>query len=321
MTPSRSGQRARPVTRIAYPLYATPRPWLWKTSANEMDGLCALAKLKANVVTLDWGGRRTLFAALSCGTDSHYALFRFVRLKKDSIDRIDIDKLKEDLIRPGPSEWLGESVHFVLDTANWIAIGEHDPRVVAVPGSWPERLFNQAFSSAGRQERIAFHPFPSKAFRDVVLGRAIEKYFLKLGPVSVQTLEEEGFKSDAIAKIIAEDQVTALDVTISVKATTGTDEKKASLLERIAAGLKGHSAKVFRIRTEEGTLFDLLRENFVKYTFETVDDPQALSEELHRTTLDRMRGLLANHEADLRGAIPPTRAIESFFEPDRQGDA
>ncbi|MGP8018206.1 MAG: hypothetical protein ACLPP2_02560 [Thermoplasmata archaeon] len=299
---------------MAYPLYASPRPWPWKTTPKELDRICEIGRLKENVVPLDWGGRRTLYVALSCGATDSFALFRLVRLKKDSIDRIDLDQLKEDLIRPGPSEWLGESVRFVIDTSSWLALGEHDSQIVSILGSWPETLLNQAFTKSGREERITFHPFPSKEFREVVLGRAIEKYFLKLGPVSVGTLEEEGFSASAITQIIADDLVTGLDVTISVRAGTGVDEGRATLLEKIAKRLRGHSAKAFKIRTEEGTLFDMLRENFVKYNFETIEDPQATSEKSHRVVLDKMQELLTKNVGNLRQAIPPIRSLDSFVE-------
>ena len=306
--------RARVVSHVAYPLYASPRPWPWKTMAKELDDLCGIGKLKENVVPHDWGGRRRLYVALSCGTAGPFAFLRLVRLKKDSIDRIDLDQLREELIRPGPSEWLGESVRFVIDTSSWLALGEHDPQIVSVLGSWPENLLNQAFTKSGRRERVTFSPFPSREFREVVLGRAIEKYFLKLGPVSAQTLEEEGFSASAITQIIAEDLVTGLDVTITVTAGAEVDEQRASLLERIAKKLRGHSAKAFKIRTEEGTLFDMLRENFVKYNFETIDDPQATSEKSHRVVLEKMQELLGRNEGGLKKVIPPIKSLESFFE-------
>ena len=133
--------------------------------------------------------------------------------------------------------------------------------------------------------------------------------------LSVGTLEEEGFSASAITQIIADDLVTGLDVTISVRAGTGVDEGRATLLEKIAKRLRNHSAKAFKIRTEEGTLFDMLRENFVNWdNFETIEDPQATSEKSHRVVLDKMQELLTKNVGNLRQAIPPIRSLDSFVE-------
>lgn len=99
-----------------------------------------------------------------------------------------------------------------------------------------------------------------------------------------------------------------------MRAGTGVDEGRATLLEKIAKRLRGHSAKAFKIRTEEGTLFDMLRENFVKYNFETIEDPQATSEKSHRVVLDKMQELLTKNVGNLRQAIPPIRSLDSFVE-------
>ena len=133
--------------------------------------------------------------------------------------------------------------------------------------------------------------------------------------VSVGTLEEEGFSASAITQIIADRPVTGLDVTISVRAGTGVDEGRATLLEKIAKRLRCHSAKAFKIRTEEGTLFDMLRENFVKYNFEQLIVIPATSEKsLHRVVLDKMQELLTKNVGNLRQAIPPIRSLDSFVE-------
>ena len=313
MSPKRGASKSRPVSYSAYPLYATPRPWPWKTTAEELAKLCALSRLKENAVRLEWGGRTSLFAALGCGSDPPYALLRFVRLKKDSIDRIDLDTLQESLFRPGPNEWLGESVHFVLNVDTWIAVGEHDPQIVSIIGKWPGELISKAFASAGRQERADFHPFPSKAFRDVVLGQSIDKYILKLGPVSAQTLEEEGFRASSIERIIADDKVMSLDVTISVKATEPTNEARVGILENLATRLRKSHARMFKVRLEEGPILNLLQENFVSYNFDAPVDPQASLDESDRVVLEKLLEIARNKEAELRAAIPPVRSIESFF--------
>lgn len=309
----RPSPKPRVVRYTAFPLYATPRPWPWKTDAKELSELSSLARLKKNAVTLAWRDRTSLFAALSCGADPPYTLFRLVRLKKDSIDRIDLERLEESLLRPGPNEWLGESVHFVLNTRSWIALGEHDPQIVSVLGNWPETLLNRVFASAGHAERAEFHPFMSDSFREVVCGKAIDKFIIKMGPASSKVLQEEGFKASAIEDMIADDLVTNLDITITVAARKPADEKRIFSLERLGAMLKRSQARAFKIRTDEGTIFNMLGENFVSYDFNALDDPQASQEQAHKVVLYRLLELARGNEVELKSRLPSLRSIESFF--------
>jgi hypothetical protein len=309
--------RQRVENLTAYPLYATPTPWPWNTSPDDVTSVTDLKRLKDNLMPFNWGGRESLFAAIASGSEPPYAFLRLIRLKKDSIDRVDIEKLQEELISPGEHEYLGQSLHFVLNTSNWLALGEYNPQVLHVLGEWPSRLLNRAFSSAARPERPEFHPFPSKEFRDVVVGKAIKRYSLKLGPASVATLEDEGFGAESIRRIIANDQVVGVDVTISVHASEGVEDERVGFLEAIAEKFRRHRARMFRITTEEGTVHDLLRENFVRFSADVTRSLDATPTDDRRTTFGTMGELLRTHEDELLGMIPPikARALE-FWERD-----
>lgn len=309
-----STPRQRVESLTAYPLYATPTPWPWTTSLDDVNSVTGLKRLKDNLISFSWVGRESLFAAIASGSGSPYAFLRLIRLKKDSIDRVDIEKLQEELISPGEHEYLGQSLHFVLNTSNWLALGEYNPQVLHVLGEWPSRLLSRAFSSAARPERPEFHPFPSKEFREVVVGKAIKKYVLKLGPASVGTLEDEGFGADSIRRIIANDQVVGVDVTISVHASGGVEEERVGFLETIAEKFRRHHARMFRITTEEGTVHDLLRENFVRFSSDVTRSVDASPAEDRQATFGAMRDLLRIHEDELLSMIPPstTRALESW---------
>jgi hypothetical protein len=280
-----------------------------------VNSVTDLKRLKDNLMLFSWGGRDSLFAAIASGSDPPYAHLRLIRLKKDSIDRVDIEKLQEELISPGEHEYLGQSLHFVLNTSNWLALGEYNPQVLHVLGEWPSRLLRRAFSSAARPEQSEFHPFPSKKFREVVVGKAIKRYSLKLGPASVSTLEDEGFGAESIRRIIANDQVVGVDVTISVHATEGVEEERVGFLEAIAEKFRRHHARMFRITTEEGTVHDLLRDNFVRFSIDVARTVSATPTEDRQATFRALRELLGIHEEELLKMIPPvkTRALE-FWE-------
>jgi len=304
---ARRGARARQRTLAltAYPLYATPRPWPWTTTLKDVGSVTSLKRLKDNLQTFTWGGRQSLVAPIASGSDPPYAFLRFIRLKKEPIDRVDIEKLQEELISPGENEYLGESLHFVLNVSNWLAIGEYNPQVLAVLGEWPSRLLTRAFASAGKPEQVVFHPFPSKEFRDVVLGKAIKRYSVKLGPASVKTLEDEGFSAETIRRIIANDDVVGVDVTISVHASEGVEAGRIGFLERIAEKLRLHHAKMFRITTEEGAVHDLLKENYVRFSTDLAQDLDSSPAEDRQLIFKSMREILKTHQTELLEMIPP----------------
>jgi plasmid maintenance system antidote protein VapI len=295
----------------AYPLFVTPQRW--RAKPEEIDALVDLSQIESNFVQTTWGGRPSQYAAISAGRDGSLVNIRLVRLKKDSIDKIDIKRLKEEILSPGENEYFGDTAALVLDPTVGLAIGEYRPEAVRVLGEMPGRLMNQAFISAGRQDRIEFHPFPAPTFKEVVKGKSISKYYLDLGPASVQQLERMGFDASSIKQIVRDDSVVSLRVQIKIQAAAGTTPERIMLLEGLADKMRSNQSKSFRVVTEDSEVYDLIRSNFVRFTSD-VELAKTDGEEAERlATFAGLGQLLKDHRTDLKSRIPPApKPIEDF---------
>jgi hypothetical protein len=298
----------------AYPLFITPQRW--QAKAETLDALIDLNEIEKNLVQTMWGGRPSQYAAISAGCDGPILNVRLVRLKKDSIDKIDIKKRREEILSAGESEFFGDTAHLVVDASSGLAMGEYRPEAVRILGEMPGRLMNQAFLEHGRPDRIEFRPFPSQPFKEVVKGKPITRYTLDLGPASVESLERMGFDSTSIKQIVRDDDVVSLRVLIKVQAGSATTLERISLLERLAEKMRSNQSKSFRIVTEDAAIYDLIRNNFVRFSKDVElgksDGPAA--ERL--ATFAGLCDLLKEHHADLMGRIPPPpKPIEDFVNP------
>jgi hypothetical protein len=295
----------RPKHVSLYPLYGTPLPW--PVPAGDLEHLTGLPRIVQNLVPFEWGDSTSTFAPIFVYRDDPWVALRLARLSQDVVERVDIKKLQEDLLAPGDGQYFADSAHLLIDTKSGLAIGEYKPTAVGILGDRPSLLLNRALSAASRPERVELHPFPSPKFREVVLGKAIKKYTLKLGPASAAALEQEGFGSEAVRRIIEHDTVVGVDITIAVEAAELTDEKRAGVLETIAEKLGRHRAKTFRITTEEHVSFDLLRQNLTRYdvqvSLSAKDGPGAE----RKAVLGAMREALQQHRDELLDMIPKGR--------------
>ena len=295
-------KRKRSLT--CYPLYVLPRPC--PVTAQQISQSTALERVKDNLIEDVWGGQTRSFVAIATKLATPQVSVHLARLSKDSLEQIDIEELKEELLSPGKGKYFAESAQILIDTGLGLAVGEYRPGAVRILSEWPARMLNRALQANGIAETLELYPFPSKEFREIVVGHAIRDYKLDLGPMSAKALERLGVGGESVIDMIGKDNVLRLKLKIGIEAREAASEEKASLLERIANKLRGADAERFEISTTDADSFDLIRKNLEHYQLNfnhDADDGPATERE---AKIREMRAVLSDHQEDLAERVPRT---------------
>jgi hypothetical protein len=314
-SPLARSKRKRSLT--CYPLYVLPRPC--PVTAEQIAGATALERVKVNLIEDEWGGQTRSFAAIVTKTAPPQVAIHLARLTKDALEQIDIEELKEELLSPGKGKYFSESAQMLIDTKLGLAIGEYRPTAVKILSEWPARMLNKALQESGITENLELYPFPSKEFREVVVGHAIRDYKVELGPLSARALEALGIGGESVIEMIGRDGVLGLRLRVAVEAREVTTDEKAGLLEGIANRLRGANAERFEISTSEAESFDLIRKNLEHYELSfhhDADDGPAAERD---SKVREMRQVLGDHKDDLLERVPTsyrrTRKLTEFRDP------
>jgi hypothetical protein len=296
---------ARPLRSIAlpaYPLYGVPQPW--PVSSKELARATDISRIRENLIKLRWGDIEPTFAAILTAVDANWVALHLARLSEDTLEVVDIRRLEEDLLTPGEGKLFSESTNLLIDCQSGLAVGEYKPMAVGILGERPTALINHALHAAEVHETIDLKPFPSREFREIVLGKAIETYDIELGPLSATELENLGVTGTVVRRLVQKDETLAVKVKIQLDSHVRTDESKASLLERFAKALSHSEGKRFQITTEEYRNFDLLRNNLEKFRVPVRFDPKAPPRTQRDACLAAMRKALEVNRPDLLARVP-----------------
>ncbi len=293
----------------AYPLYGVPQPW--PLSAKELSKATGISRIRENLIRLRWGDVDSTFAAILTGTDSDWVALHLARLSEDTLEVVDIRKLEEDLLSPGEGKLFSESTNLLIDCKSGLAVGEYKPSAVGILGTRPSDLINHALHEAQVTETIDLKPFPSRQFREIVLGKVIDTYDIELGPLSATELEELGLTGVAVRRMVQRDESLAVKVRIQLDGHAHTDEEKASYLERLADKLIRKKAKHFKVTTEEYRSFDLIRNNLERFTVPVQFDPKSGLKAERDAILAGMRRALETNRRSLMDRIPSSARFKS----------
>lgn len=295
-------KRKRSLT--CYPLYILPRPC--PVTALQIAESTALERVKDNLIEDEWGGQTRSFAPIVTKVSAPQVAVHLARLSKDALEQIDIEELKEELLAPGKGKYFSESAQMLIDTKLGLAVGEYRPNSVRILSEWPARMLNKALHGYGIAESLELYPFPSREFREVVVGHAIKNYKIDLGPLSAKALEALGVGGESVIEMIGKDNVLGLRLKVGVEAREVTSEEKAGLLERLANKLRGADAERFEISTTEAESFDLIRKNLEHYELSFSHDADDGPAAERDAKIREMRDVLADHAADLADRVPKT---------------
>jgi hypothetical protein len=279
--------------------------------ARDLSRATNISRIRENLVKMEWGDVNSNFAAILTEENSDWVALHLARLSEDSLEVVDIKKLEEDLLTPGEGKLFSESANLLIDCKSGLAVGEYKPSAVGILGTRPSDLINHALHGAGITETIDLKPFPSRQFREIVLGKAIDTYDIELGPLSATELEELGLTGAAVRRMVQRDESLALKVKVQVDSHAHTDEEKASYLERLAEKLVRNKAKHFKITTEEYRSFDLVRNNLERFTLPIEFDPKRGPKSERDAILTGMRRALERNRRTLVDRIPAIARYKS----------
>ncbi|MCI4324872.1 MAG: hypothetical protein L3K00_03170 [Thermoplasmata archaeon] len=286
----------------AYPLHSIPRGW--SVDPHVLQAATSSKRIKENLVRQLRAGVSSACVAIFAGGAGPYVHLRLAKLTEDAIERLDTATGQEELIEAKEGQYFAESVHFVVNTSNGLAMGEYRPNSLSVLGKWPGVMLSAALASLGTVESTAaqpvtFQPYPTVDFLQRAIGRAVQKFQLKMGPISPETSERAGVSSEVVEELSLEGNIMSFDLEMGIAPKAPLDDGAVQKLAGLAGRLSEFGAKKLLVTLEDREAFDLLNDNLVYYRT-GVDLPRdSPRNELRIRVLAELRSLLVQHEADL----------------------
>lgn len=272
---------------IIYPLYITPRSI--QINPIKFMECIRLEKVKENILKTYWRREEIPYSIIGDNQRGDLVFGRLLRLNKDDIDRIDIEKLKEEIITNGPSDYVAENSHFVLNTQTNLVFAEYNPNAVNALGSRASNVFNNALAKCFiNTPKIVIKPAPTDEFlKDIIDQAYIKKYHLDFPSVDLSHLESIGASSSLINKI-AENGRFGFDIGFKLKDFESFTTSILSKHRNIAQSVKSIGGKSYKVSTSEGS-FDLIKENLM---FHEVEIERGRREEMERKLYEAIENLL-----------------------------
>jgi hypothetical protein len=286
----------------AYPLKAVPRDWT--VDASILRDATLPGRVSDNIVQNARAGVTSSYVALFAGGTPPLVRLRLAKLSVDAIEKLNTKTGKEGMVEVEDDEVFADSVHFVVDTKQGLAVGEYRPNALSVLGRWPGRLVstalaNYAEENGGDPNPVEFEPFPTTDFLARAVGRQVHKVKLKMGPVAPREIERAGIGSTALEEISLEGSVLEFELGVTLEPAGAL---KMGLLDRLreyALRVKELGATQLKVTLEDKEAFDLLDENLVYYATSVEVTPETPPAEIRDRILGDLSGLLVRNQKDL----------------------
>jgi len=290
-----------------YPLYILPRTF--SVNPISLFNCIKINRIKTNILKIKWREEEIPYSLIGDGLDGNLIYGRLLRLNKDDVGRIDIDKLKEEVLTNGPSQYVEENSHFLFDTLNNLVFCEYNPNGVNALSKRASEIFNNSISKCGSSRpSIILSPIPSDDLIEALAGSGmIKRYRLQFPGVNAQYIEEFGGPSSFINKIAEEDRLE-LDITLKLGRKTLFSSDKLMKLREQAGILKKRKAKSFKVYTDEGN-FDLIASNLLYYDAEVVRKSHI---EMREDLFEQIRNLLENNSEKILTIIRNQPNLDRF---------
>ncbi len=252
----------------AYPLIAEPPGW--RIDPKTLAEATSVKRIGQNIVRGTRGGHETAQVALSSGVEGPYVVLLLAKLTNDAIERINTETGVSDLIEARPGEFFSESVQFVLNTSNGLAIGEYRPYSVSVLTKSPGTLLTQALLKLGSPEAmssqpVGFKPFITKDFLERAVGRRVKKIHLSMAPPGPEFADQAGVRSPVVEEISLGANIATFDLSLGLTPTGPLSKGATNRIQSAAERLALLGANELLITMEDSEAFDLLSENWISY--------------------------------------------------------
>jgi hypothetical protein len=290
----------------AYPLHALPPNWT--VAPGTLEAATSIKRIKENIVIQARAGVNSARVAIFAGADPPFVKLRLAKLSVDAIERLDVGTGEESLIELEDGQYFADSVHFVVDTSNGLAMGEYRPSALSVLGRWPGTLISAALAKLGTPEALIaqpvdFEPFPTPDFLERAVGRSVKKFRIKFGPISSESLESAGISSQVVEQLRLEGNILSFGLDISVRPEGVLNKGTAHMITSIARRLSEAGARSLMVTLDDREAFDLLNDNFLSYGLSIVASVDAGGVLIRTRTLDELRSELVKREKGLLGML------------------
>jgi hypothetical protein len=248
-----------------YPLLVLPRDL--KIDPNFLFECVAKERIPLNVVRTYWNQEAITYTIIGDSLDGRFVRGRFLKLIKDDIGRIDLEKLKEEIITNGPSEYVEENSHFIYDTSLNLVLAEYNPGGVNVLTKRASQLLDNAIKKCARDLRnIIVNPIPSEEFIEQIVGTGFTKSArIHFERINLKYLEDKGATSSLISAL-AEEEGFDLGIFAKMTVPRPLSVEKFKGFKELADKFKG-KADSLKVNTDEGN-FDIIKDNLLYFNAE-----------------------------------------------------
>jgi len=187
----------RPKHLVLYPLYVEGYNNL---NGNMLKNCLSIDNVLNNILVKNYKNLKieVNYSLVADKLDNNYIYGRFIKLKKDNIEKLmqdtqsNIEKIKEELLTLKDNEFIEENAYFVFNLKSGIMLANYNPDSVNILKSAASDTFNNAMQKCKYNDPIKLYPFPSDELIDDMInnGSQILKYHIIFPQLSLQRIED-----------------------------------------------------------------------------------------------------------------------------------
>ncbi len=256
--------RIKPLT--LYPLLFLPRKDLF--SGAELKEELNIQRVMENKFPINYRGNENLYSVIVDDYDKNFTFGRFSKLKKDNIERLQIEDkgdFREELDVTEENEYIEANAYFVWDLDNNILLAEYNRDSLNVLSNSLVKVLGNAFRTRGIHGiDLTLQPFPSEEFIQEIIAKKgrVYKYYLSLKEMNKESLEHYGASSELIWQIARTGQL-GISTTFRLADGQSFTSTIYENLKKIADKVRKDANKMI-VYTDAGN-FDLIGDKAIYY--------------------------------------------------------
>ena len=230
-------------------------------------------------------GYENTYSAIVDSVDSDFVRGRFVKLKKDNIEKLKKisqngkNAFEEKLEVTGIDEYIEANAYFVWNLNNNLILAQYNPDSLNVLTRYSRVILGSSLSRCNVfSANIQLEPFPSDEFIDEIIRKKglVRKFRLSFKNMNKKQMESLGMSSDLIWEIADTDELgLTVSTSIELNQPKTLTREFYNKLKEIAYRILRKTSK-YVVYTDEGN-FDLIGEKFIYYN-ETVEIKDTIEE-------------------------------------------
>ena len=258
-------ERNKTLTLYPFLLYAG----LTKPNISGVLGCLDVQRVMDNALITTHRGAENKYSVIVDSAIDNFVLGRFVKLKKDNIEKLKqtLEKgIIEEFEPTGIDEFIEANAYFVWNLSNDLMLAEYNTESLNVLSRNSTKLLRNALKKCNAVNHdIELEPFPSREFIKEIIknGGQVYKYHLSFKSLNKRELENIDVTSNLIWAMAGTGE---LGMTVSVKIGD-----PMTLTHQLYEKLKGIANRIrndtnkYVVYTDEGN-FDLIGEKFIYYS-------------------------------------------------------